>query len=240
MTALPTDLDTAIAQAREATKAAINDGCPLMQVELVIPELKAQPIAEKFLPAFSDLGLQTRVYFPDTGAAALARRDWGETDWQISELTSRRYPAETQIEADDEAILVVEPSAVEVKEVERVYRAAGDRPVVLLLPNLEDIAIIGIGAAGRQLRERFLNVIESIYFLAPLQEGTLFRCYPSGWQVWRDGETEDELIAELPRRPSGEELDRLFNPPTEDDPNPTPRTGGFMSDLQKLWRALTH
>jgi len=45
MTELPKTLEQAIAQAREATKAAIADGYSLLQVELLFPELKPMPVA---------------------------------------------------------------------------------------------------------------------------------------------------------------------------------------------------
>jgi hypothetical protein len=48
MTAIPDSLETAIAQAREATRAAIQAGLPRMTVELVYSELKGMPVAEQF------------------------------------------------------------------------------------------------------------------------------------------------------------------------------------------------
>ena len=38
---------------------------------------------------------------------------------------------------------------------EALCNEAADRPVVLLNPQLEDVAVVGIGYAARQLRERF-------------------------------------------------------------------------------------
>ncbi|MEM9808536.1 MAG: DUF1995 family protein, partial [Cyanobacteria bacterium P01_D01_bin.56] len=76
MSDLPTSLEETIDQAIAATGAAIADGLTRLQVDMVIPELKQQPIAERFLSLFQDLGLQFKVFFPDAGAAALAKRDW--------------------------------------------------------------------------------------------------------------------------------------------------------------------
>ena len=78
MTELPKDLKDAIAQSRIATAAALSDGKTLLQVELVFPEiaLQAQSITEQFLPEFEEIYPGVKVFFPDTGAAALARRDW--------------------------------------------------------------------------------------------------------------------------------------------------------------------
>jgi Domain of unknown function (DUF1995) len=60
---LPNSLDDAVAQAREATAAAIAAGYTRLQVELLFPELKIMPVAEQFLPAFEQFGSQLRVYF---------------------------------------------------------------------------------------------------------------------------------------------------------------------------------
>lgn len=89
---LPDDLEDAIAQAKAATKAALEDGYRLIQVEIVYPELKAQPIAETFIPVLTEMGYTLKVMFPDTGAAALARRDWGDTPFKITDVGSRRLP----------------------------------------------------------------------------------------------------------------------------------------------------
>ncbi|MBE9039973.1 DUF1995 family protein [Oscillatoriales cyanobacterium LEGE 11467] len=249
MVELPQDLDEAIAQARVATKAAIEDGHRRLLVELVFPELKAQPITEKFLPAFEEWGTTLKVFFPDTGAAALARRDWGEVPFKIADLGSRNLPIETQLDPEDECFLIIEPSPVEVSKVEKLCQAAGDRPVVMLLPRLEDVSIVGIGYAARQLRERFLSTLESCYYIRPLQDASVFRCYPSPWQVWID--TEDgtnRVVSETTAKPMGEALEQILMRATGestpgDDPlessSGSPRKGkGLLSGLKGFLKAL--
>jgi hypothetical protein len=247
MVALPQTLEDALAQARTATKAALEDGYRLVQVELGFSELKAQLIAEQFLPIIDDLGMLPKIFFPDTGAAALARRDWGDTPFKIADLGSRRLPIESLMESDDEWFLLVEPSAVEVAQVEKLCQSAGDRPVVLLIPRLEDVATLGIGYAGRQLRERFLNTIESCYYIRPLEGASVFRCYPSPWQVWQDTETgEPQLVSETPNKPVGDILDRILagETPSSDAVSPgsapqAPRKRpGFLSQMQRFLKVL--
>ncbi len=256
MAELPTTLDEAIARAREATRAALDDGHRLVQIELVFPELKAQPIAEQFLPVLSDYGEGLRIFFPDMGAAALAKRDWGDMPFQIDALSSRRVSVEEKIQPEDRCFLVIEPSSVEVNEVEKLYRAAEDRPVILLLPRLESVATVGIGLAARQLRERFLSKIESCYYVRPLEGAALSRCYPEPWQVWIETEQDGyQCVAELPRKPVGEELDRILTEATmtpeerqrlaeeqqaQQPPQPRQRQGqGFFAEIQKFLRALS-
>jgi len=266
---LPSDLETAIEQAKQATRAALEAGERLVQVDLAIPELKAQPIAEQFIPCLLAMGHQLRVFFPDTGAAALARRDWGEPDFEgefqladlkIGDMGSRRRPVDMQIEASDTCFLAIEPSDVEIEQVEKLYQVAGDRPVILLLPHLENIATIGIGYAGRQLRERFLNKIETCYYIRPLEGATMYRCYPSLWQVWGDAippAIEGELLAETPTKLVGEALERLLLGEEDNtidtaprDPSSTLNEGtastpsskkrpGIMAGLQSFLKALS-
>lgn len=198
MSTIPNSLEDAIAQAREATRAAIQAGVPRMTVELVYSELKGMPVAEQFYPVLQDLGLVFKLYFPDAGAAALARRNWGEPDFVVRGIGEIKG----QMEPDDQAYLFVEPSSVEVTQVEEMCNEAGDRFVIMLNPKLEDVATIGIGYAGRQLRERFLSTLEPVYYLRPMAGAILLRSYPGPWQVWQET-TEDNysLVAELPQSP---------------------------------------
>ena len=239
-TTVPASLEEAIAQARTATQAAIQAGVPRMMVELVYSELKGMPVARQFYPALQELGLTFKIYFPDAGSAALARRDWDNPDFVvrgIGELHSEMTP-------DDQAYLFVEPSSVEVNQVEEMCAEAGDKFVIMLNPKLEDVATIGIGYAGRQLRDRFLSTLEPIYYLRPRDGAVVLRCYPHPWQVWQETEAGYQLLAEVPQKPSGETLERILMGETTADPAapgaaPKGKRGGFLSELQSFLRALT-
>jgi Domain of unknown function (DUF1995) len=244
MTVIPDSLETAIAQAREATRAALQAGVPRMTIELVYSELKGMPVAEQFYPVLQEMGLAFKIYFPDAGAAALARRDWGDPEFSVRGIGEIKG----QMEPDDQAYIFVEPSSVEVTQVEEMCTQAGDKFVIMLNPKLEDVATIGIGYAGRQLRERFLSTLEPVYYLRPMAGAVLLRAYPGPWQVWQ--ETSDDnytLVTELPQKPSGEALDRILlgEPSTDSAAAPSadaplrPRRGGFLSDLQNFLKALS-
>lgn len=244
MSGVPRSLEAAIEQAKTATRAAIQAGVPRILVEINIPELKVMPVAEQFYPLLQEMGFQFKILFPDAGAAALARRDWNNPDFLIRGINESK----NRVEADDEVILVIEPSSIEVNDVEALCNEAVGRNVIMLNPKLEDIATIGIGYAGRQLRERFLSTLESCYYLQPLEGAAILRIYPGQWQVW--GETADdtyELLAELPQKPNSEMLANIFSgaeadATTTEDAQPTtnkPRKGGFLAELQQFIRALT-
>ncbi|NES20989.1 MAG: DUF1995 family protein [Symploca sp. SIO3E6] len=245
MVQLPNSLDEAIAQAKEATQAALNDGYTRVQVELVFPEiaLQAQSITQQFIPIFEEYGSGLKVLFADTGAAALARRDWGEVPFQVTDVGTSRSPVDNKIEPEDKAFLIVAPSSVEVNQVEKLCNLAQERPCVLLNPQLEDISIVGIGVAARQLRERFLSTIESCYYLRPLDGAALLYSYPGLWQVWLETEDEYQLIAEQPQKPVGEAIEQILAQARgisdSSDEKPAPKKPGLFTNLQRFLNALS-
>jgi hypothetical protein len=127
---VPRSLDAAIVQAKAAARAAIEAGVPRILVEICIPELKIMPVAEQFYPLFEEMGFQFKLYFPDAGAAALAKRDWGNPDFSIRGINE----AKGRLEPDDDAFLIIEPSSVEVNDVEEFCNEATGKFVVMLNP----------------------------------------------------------------------------------------------------------
>lgn len=247
---IPSNFEETLEQAKEATKRAFQDGYTRVQIELVIPEiaLEAQNLALQFTSLFEDYGAGLKVIFPDTGASALARRDWGETVFKVTDLGSPRTPIEMKVSDEDQAFLVVCPSAVEVAQVEKLCNLAVDRPVLLLIPQLEDVSIVGIGYSARQLRERFISTLTSSYYFRPLDNAIVLRSYPSLWQVWLQKEEGYELISEESQKPLGENLDRILmsamtSENTEENPsntaNPKLKAKSFLGNLQSFLRALS-
>ena len=232
---LPKSLDEAVIQARSAAQAALDDGYSRIQVELLFPELKVLPIAQSFLEAFEPLGAALRVVFPDAGSAALARRDWGDQSYIIRGISD----INAKFQTDESLFIFVEPSSVEVAQVEALCQGAGDRPVVMLNPRLEDVAVVGIGYAARQLRERFLSQFDSCYYLRPLNDAALFRCYPHPWQIWRQKEDDYELLSEHETRPTADEIDAQLMGTIESGSAAQPPRRSLLSELQSFLRALS-
>lgn len=248
MNTFPDNLQEAIIQAKEATQSAIADGYSRVQVEFVIPEitLQTQLIALEFANLFEEYGSGVKVMFADTGAAMLAKRDWGDVPFQITDMGSRFTPVETQIADTDEIFILACPSAVEVEQVEKLCTLSGDRPVILLIPQLEDVAIVGIGLAARQLRDRFISTLYSCYYIRPLDEASILRCHPSPWQIWLEKESGYELATELSDKPMGDDLDRLLLKLTASEAEEAPEAAsdrrkktGIFGNLQKFLKALS-
>jgi len=248
MNTFPPTLDAAVEQAKEAAQAAIADGYRLVQVELVIPEiaLKSEPLALEFAELFAEAGMQVKVMFPDTGACALAKRNWGDKPFAVTDMGSRFTSVETQIADEDEIFILACPSAVEVERAEKLSQVVGDRPVLFLIPQLEDVAVVGIGLAARQLRDRFIKNIYSCYYLRPIEEGAILKNHPSPWQIWLENEELEnnyELATELATKPMGEELERLMigltSPKGEADDGKARKKPSLLGSLQKFLNALS-
>ena len=249
MSTVPMSLEDAIAQAQTTTQLALESGITRLQIELVIPEiaLQAQDLALAFATYLVADYPSLNVLFTDTGAASLAQRDWGKTAFQVNDLGGRFTPIETKVSPEDTAFLVIAPTAIEVQIVESLCNLAGDRPVILLIPQLEDVAIIGIGLAARQLRERFLNTLESVYYFRPLESAVVLRSFPEPWTVWI--ETQDEgyrCIAQESQKPVGEELEQIIAKTlTKTQGQETtqaaaiPKKAGFFANLQRFLKALS-
>ncbi|MDZ8225274.1 DUF1995 family protein [Nostoc sp. ChiVER01] len=242
MSELPNTLEDAIAQSRVAVQAALADGCTRIQVEFLFPELKFMPVAEQFLPLFTEYGSRLKIFFADAGAAALARRDWGDAPFQILDIgTGRTASLQTKIQPEDEIFLFIAPTSVEVPQLEKLCEVIGDRPLVLLNPRLEDAGTVGIGYTARKIRDRFLSTIESAYYLRPVDDETaVYRSYPGQWEVWLETDGEYKRIAELPKRPSGDELDLILlkGQPQTTDGTPARKPNVFKS-LQRFLKALS-
>jgi hypothetical protein len=239
MSQLPTTLEESIVLAQAATIAAIADGYQRITVEILIPELKSMNLARQFIESFIDRGNTLKVFFSDTGAAALARRDWEGINFKIDDLGSSRSPITDKIQAEDQLFIAIDPSAVEVEQVEKLCNAAGDRPVILFLPKLEDAAIVGIGYAARQLRDRFLTTLTCAYYIKPLETSAIYRCYPAQWQVWLEENDDYTLLAECPQKPVGDELDAILMPSTPGDNSAPVKSPGVFASLGRFLRTLS-
>jgi hypothetical protein len=243
MAELPKTLEDAIAQSCDAVKSALADGVSRIQVELLFPELKFMTVAEQFLPEFTEYESRLKVFFADAGAAALARRDWQDTKFKILDIgTGRAASLEAKIQPEDEIFLFIAPTSVEVPQLEKLCDIIGERPVIMLTPRLEDSSVVGIGYTARETRRRFISTIESCYYIRPVDdESALFRCYPGLWEVWLETEGEYQKVAELPTKPSGDELDGiLMGGQTENTTDATPaRKPGVFKSLQRFIKALS-
>lgn len=230
---LPDSLEDAIEQAINAIAAGLDAGISHLSIDLRFQELKTLAVAEFFARYFAQrYGANWSAIFADAGAAALAQRDWVDLPMNARRINEGR----AAIRPEDQAVLLISPTSMEVEQVEKLLELAGDRPVVLLNPRLEN-AEVGVGLAARRMRERFVNRFTVAYYLQPLPLGAVWRCYPQGWQVWQQlpdgaGDVRMQCVAETDQRPSGDDVDRLFRR------NSGQGTSSLLDKLQQFISAL--
>jgi hypothetical protein len=225
---LPNNLEDATEQAIAATRQAITNGVTRILVDLRFPELNSLPVAYEFVRSFNErYGNSWQALFSDAGAAALAKREWKDLEVSFRGVNEGRRA----IREEDQAFLLVEPSSIEVDQVEKLVQLAGDRPFVMLNPRLEN-SEVGVGLATRRLRDRFISTFETAYYIKPLELGALWRCYPQTWQVWQQTEEGMQQLAEVEQRPSNDDIDRLFRQKTGK------QSGSFLGRLQQFFNAL--
>ncbi|KAL0904020.1 hypothetical protein M5K25_026089 [Dendrobium thyrsiflorum] len=133
---LPSDLEGAIRQSGQASAAFITSGGMRAMVELLIPQLQfldaegAQgelwELSRIFLETLiEETGIQkVRAIFPDAGAAALLKYQWGDANFGFASLSDRR-----PVEKDDEVVVMLVPDYQMLEYVERIASQLSDDPV---------------------------------------------------------------------------------------------------------------
>lgn len=234
---LPRDLAEAQAQAIQGIQTAIQAGYTRVLVEILVPdvelkpEILAQPFLQVFDPPFS-------VLFSDAGAAALAQREWQALDLLPEGVTLQGISPRTQV-TEEMALVFVLPAVSTLDAVEQICNSVSkrdqqSRPVIMLNPQLQDAATVGVGLSGRRFRERFIATFEPGYHLRPLASGALLRIYPHPWTVWLEEEDGTYgLLKAQSRQPDGEELSEIFASATDQPTNLLEGIRRFFQALQR-------
>eukprot|EP00557_Chaetoceros_sp_GSL56_P004892 CAMPEP_0176493770 /NCGR_PEP_ID=MMETSP0200_2-20121128/9723_1 /TAXON_ID=947934 /ORGANISM="Chaetoceros sp., Strain GSL56" /LENGTH=329 /DNA_ID=CAMNT_0017891449 /DNA_START=149 /DNA_END=1135 /DNA_ORIENTATION=- len=172
-------------------------------------------------------GPKARIYFPDEGSAALARRDWKPTAANPEDSLvppcvefSSCGGVQLQDNSKDELVFFFCPKASEAEFVEealsRSEETLGDKLklVVFVNPLLVDMGVTGFGMAGRMLRERLIDRLVQTYYLRTLPWGALTRLYPRQFTVWQEDEYAPDgyrMIKSMDRLPSNPEVEDIYD-----------------------------
>lgn len=187
-----------------------------------IPELQRIVNSQGRDPEEKWEGPVARVYFPDEGSAALARRDWlNPNDPKVPPCVEFSSCGGIQLSdvSNDALVFFFCPKASESESVEEILRktemSSGNlKLTVFVNPNLVDMGVTGFGMAGRMLRERLIDPLVNTYYLRTLQWGALTRLWPSEFSVWQeDAESEGgyKLIKSLDTLPSNPEVEDIYD-----------------------------
>ncbi|KAL3922017.1 MAG: hypothetical protein SGILL_002435 [Bacillariaceae sp.] len=164
-------------------------------------------------------GPMVRVYFPDEGNAALARRDWPAADLPPCVEFSSCGGVQVQDISKDTLVFFFCPKASESEQVEELLLktetgAPNLQLSVFVNPNLVDMGVTGFGMAGRMLRERLLDGLVGTYYLRTLAWGALTRSWPLAYSVWQEDEAAEggyKLIRTLGYLPSNPEVEDIYD-----------------------------
>jgi len=172
-------------------------------------------------------GPKVRIYFPDEGSSALARRDWTQLarnpDDDIVPPCVEFSSVGGVMDDDcskDTIILFFCPRATDAEAVEKTLnmmeQELADRLLltVFVNPVLVDMTVTGFGMAGRMLRERLIDPLMPTYYLRTLSWGALTRVWPGQFTVWQeDGNMEGgyRMIKCMERLPSNPEVEDIYD-----------------------------
>lgn len=197
-----------------------------------------------------------RIYFPDEGSAALARRDWV----QISPETNQplvpscvKFSSLGGVQLDDvkndELIFFFCPRAAESDFVEEVLYSCEDgkcpnlKLSVFVNPLLVDMGVTGFGMAGRMLRERLIDPLQNTYYLRTLAWGALTRTYPRLYTVWQEDEEAEggyKMIKAMDRLPSNPEVEDIYDIVNAGNDPDAPKKGlGLLDALGDFVNGMT-
>ncbi|KAL7494605.1 hypothetical protein ACHAWT_006584 [Skeletonema menzelii] len=191
-------------------------------------------------------GAKLRIYFPDEGSAALARRDWKSEVPSCVEF-SACGGVQVADTSKDAVILFFCPRASEAEFVEKIlYKMEEKRGDELMLtvmvnPLLVDMGVTGFGMAGRRLRERLIDGLVPAYYLRTLPWGALTRVWPQLFTVWQEDTNEStgyRMIKAMDRLPSNPEVEDIYD--IENGDMNAPSEGfGFLNALGDFVNGMT-
>ena len=167
-------------------------------------------------------GPKARIYFPDEGSAALARRDWRGPDSLVPPCVEFSSCGGRQVAdiSNDVLVFFFCPKASESESVESLLLTSETKLVdtlkltVFVNPNLVDMGVTGFGMAGRLLRERLIEPLTQTYYLRTLPWGALTRTWPRAFSVWQEDPNAEggyKLISTQDRLPSNPEVEDIYD-----------------------------
>jgi hypothetical protein len=195
-------------------------------------------------------GPVVRVYFPDEGNAALARRDWTTAAADLPPCVQFSSCGGVQMQdiSKDALVFFFCPKASESEQVEALLRkteteATNLQLVVFVNPNLVDMGVTGFGMAGRMLRERLLDGLVGTYYLRTLAWGALTRSWPNAYSLWQEDESADggyKLLRTSGYLPSNPEVEDIYDAENgggrngSSGGNPLDALGDFVNGMMRL------
>ena len=199
---LPADLEEAEINVYDSIQSYFlsNSDQSFLSINLKFEGLRLNPIIFRLSNKLTKIKYENILLWADAGGAALAKRD-------NPELANKIYTFKEFINSSDlinSILLVCSPQPYDIEMFEQVCSHAKST-VIMLNGKLED-PIVGIGSVGREMRKRFAEKWQVVYFIQPLSLGALSKKFPNDWDLFKLESNGYSFVKSFEKRPDDETI----------------------------------
>ena len=199
---LPADLEEAEINVYDSIQSYFlsNSDQSFLSINLKFEGLRLNPIIFRLSNKLTKIKYENILLWADAGGAALAKRD-------NPELANKIYTFKEFINSSDlinSILLVCSPQPYDIEMFEQVCSHAKST-VIMLNGKLED-PIVGIGSVGREMRKRFAEKWQVVYFVQPLSLGALSKKFPNDWDLFKLESNGYSFVKSFVKRPDDETI----------------------------------
>ena len=199
---LPADLEEAEINVYDSIQSYFlsNSDQSFLSINLKFEGLRLNPIIFRLSNKLTKIKYENILLWADAGGAALAKRD-------NPELANKIYTFKEFINSSDlinSILLVCSPQPYDIEMFEQVCSHAKST-VIMLNGKLED-PIVGIGSVGREMRKRFAEKWQVLYFVQPLSLGALSKKFPNDWDLFKLESNGYSFVKSFEKRPDDETI----------------------------------
>ena len=199
---LPSDLNEAERNVYESIQSYFlsNSDQSFLSINIKFEGLRINPIISRLSNKLTEIQYDNILLWADAGGAALAKRD-------NPELANKIFTFKEFINSSDlinSVLLVCSPQPYDIEMFEQVCSHANST-VIMLNGKLED-PIVGIGSVGREMRKRFAEKWQVVYFVQPLSMGALLKKFPNNWQLFKLSPNGYSFVKSFDKRPDDETI----------------------------------
>ena len=199
---LPADLEEAEINVYDSIQSYFlsNSDQSFLSINLKFEGLRLNPIIFRLSNKLTKIKYENILLWADAGGAALAKRD-------NPELANKIYTFKEFINSSDlinSILLVCSPQPYDIEMFEQVCSHAKST-VIMLNGKLED-PIVGIGSVGREMRKRFAEKWQVVYFVQPLSLGALSKKFPNDWDLFKLESNGYSFVKSFEKRPDDETI----------------------------------
>ena len=199
---LPADLEEAEINVYDSIQSYLlsNSDQSFLSINLKFEGLRLNPIIFRLSKKLTKIKYENILLWADAGGAALAKRD-------NPELANKIYTFKEFINSSDlinSILLVCSPQPYDIEMFEQVCSHAKST-VIMLNGKLED-PLVGIGSVGREMRKRFAQKWQVVYFVQPLSLGALSKKFPNDWDLFKLESNGYSFVKSFEKRPDDETI----------------------------------